>query len=230
VLIRRLPVVLIAAVVGTSLVALGASAGPRPVTTTYYFHGGPNGNLAAVQAAAAGVGSHLPMDAARPTSATSADYGFGSVAGNPSSQCLGDPQSMVPTWTGKASGTLVKKVVLSVYTRSIPVGRIKVNLFKDVPNMPLCGASYPKPVASASGNLPESVDAPMGPPYPFERAPVTLTLVLPKPVVVKGSFTVQIQPAPDLVPFQGSSIIFDGASAPSGVTWTCVPNKGRKAC
>jgi hypothetical protein len=219
------------ALLTTSSFVLAANASAAgAVKSTYYFHGGPSGNAADLQAAAAGTGSYLPMDAQAPTSPISSEFGFGSIAGNPSSNCVGDPTGMVPTWTGRATGTLVKKVVVTAYARSLPGGRVKVNLFTDLKNAALCGASYPAPAASATTSLPESVFAPTAVADPFTTAPVTVTLLLPKPVAVKGSFTIQFQPDPTLAPFQGSSIVFDGTPTPSGMTWTCIPAAGKKSC
>jgi hypothetical protein len=229
---RHTRIVLAAALLAGAPLGWHVSAAPKPVESTYYFHGSPSGNVADLQAAAGSSAGYLPMDAKAPTSPVSSDFAFGSVSGNPSARCVGDPKSMFPTWTGKASGTLTKRITIGMYARSLPGGRARVNLYKDLPDEALCDGRHPKPFATVLAGLSEAVTAPL--PVENDALPIagmqTITLLLSKPVVVKSSFTVQFQPEPTIVPVQGSSIVYDGAPTPSGVTWYCLPPKGKKAC
>jgi hypothetical protein len=222
---KSTPLVLVAlaaiAVGGTAPARAAAAKKPKPVTSTYYFHsvdngGTGNGNVNALAGdSATGI---LPMDAVKPAGATTEEYGTFGAANNPNHECLGNALTMHPTWTGKATGTLTGKVTVTFYARSTP-GNAIVQLFGESVDAAACNANFPTPLAEANVALPVS------PTFGL----VTATLTLPKPVLVKSGFTVQIT-TDDVATPQASDIGFDSATAPSGVTWTCLPNKGKKTC
>jgi len=196
-------------------------APPKPVTTKYYFHsvdngGTGNGNVnAMVGDSATGI---LPMDAKAPTGTSDQDYGTFGAANNPNHECLGNNLTMHPTWQGVAKGTLVNKLTVTFYARSTPANAT-VQLFVDAADELACNDTFPGVVAEAVVALPAS------PTF----APVTATLTLPKPIKVKSGFMIQIQPD-DVATPQASDIGFDSTTAPSAVTWTCLPLTGKKTC
>jgi hypothetical protein len=195
---------------------------PKPVTSTYYLHsvsngGTGNGNVNAVAALPDGGTGILPMDAKAPTGSSDQDYGTFGAAGQPNPQCLGNNLTMHAAWAGNAVGTLTDKVVVTFFARSTP-GNAVVQLFTDQPDVLACNADFPGTISETSVPLPSSPT--------FTQ--VTATLTLAKPVVVKSGFTVQI--FADGATAQASDIGFDSTTAPSHVTWTCVPNAGKKTC
>lgn len=196
----------------------------KPVTTTYWFHSvatGPtgNGNASALAGFAGGDGSGiLPMDAVKPTGTQDQDYGTFGAASQPNHACLGNALTMHPTWYAEAAGTFTGSLKVDLFARSTP-GKAVVQLFTDVARDLACNEDFPVPAAETTIDLPSTPT--------FTK--VTATLALSKPLVVKGSFAIMVTTEDALQP-QASDIGFDSAAAPSGVTWTCVPLTGKKAC
>lgn len=215
---KRSTLTLLAATILAAAATQPAHSATKPVTSTYYFHGSGNGNVSAIQASTGGGGGVLPMDSVKPTATSDSEYGSFGAANNPNHKCYGNPLTMHPTWMGAASGMLTNKVVVSFYARSSP-GNATVQLFADAGDSQACNANFPSVVAEATVPLPASPS--------FQL--VTATLTLAKPVKVKAAFSIQIQ-TEDVATPQASDIGFDSAASPSGVTWSCIPAAGKKAC
>lgn len=210
----------IAALAGGIAQPAFAGTSAKPVTGTFFFHsvnngGTGNGNVNAL--AGGGTGT-LPMDATKPTGTSDQEYGTFGAANNPNHKCVGNSLTMHPTWTGTAAGTLTNQVTVEFYARSTP-GNATVQLFTDISDEVLCNAGFPSAVGEATVALPVSPS--------FGK--VTAVLKLSKPVLVKSGFTIMIT-TEDVATPQASDIAFDSSASPSGVTFTCLPNKGKKTC
>jgi hypothetical protein len=158
------------------------------------------------------------MDAKAPTGTSDQDYGFYGAANNPNHECLGNSLTMHPTWQGTAKGTLVNKLTVTFFARSTPANAT-VQLFVDAADELACNDTFPGVTAETVVALPASPT--------FSK--VTATLTLPKPIKMKSGFMIQIQPD-DVATPQASDIGFDSTTAPSAVTWTCLPLTGKKTC
>lgn len=197
-----------------------AAPTPKPVTTTYFFHsvnnsGTGNGNVNGLVGDAKGI---LPMDATKPTGTTDQDYGTFGAASNPNHSCYGNPLTQHPSWRGSAVGTLTGKLTVEFYARSTP-GKAVVQLFRDVPDEQQCNDAFPAVEAETTVDLPSSPG--------FTK--VTAVLTLSKPLVVKQGFSLMFTTESAATP-QATDIGFDSTTSPSGVTWTCLPNAGKKTC
>lgn len=225
---KRTPVLLVA----LALLAAGAGndamaavkkkpAPPKPVTTSYYFHsvdnfGTGNGNVNWIAGeTSTGI---LPMDAKAPTGTTDQEYGTAGAANNPNHKCVGLAPTNHPTWMGPASGTLTGTLTVTLFARSTP-GNATVQLFTDIADESACNDAFPLVVAEAVVALPASPT--------FGK--VTATLKLAKPILVKRSFTIQVQTENVATP-QASDFAFDSVASPAGVVWTCLPKTGKKTC
>jgi hypothetical protein len=221
---KRAPLALVAVAALTVLSthqagAAAKKAAPKPVKQTMWFHGTQQlGNID--QNAGFPGTSFMSMNATKPTGSGDKDILFFGLAATPNTQCAGS--SLLPSWSGAASGTLTGTATVSFYARSTPGATAKVQLFNDVEGQ-LCNADYPAPLGEAVVSLAAGPTATLH----------TVTFKIQGKGKVFGSLMVQIVPgsaAAGLVGPQLSSVVYDSTASPSSVTFSCIPKAGKKRC
>jgi hypothetical protein len=219
--VKRTPVLLAA----FALLATGASHGamavtkkpaPKPVITTMFLHGTSNyGNQDMIS------GDPMTLDRKAPTGTTTKEAAVlgGNIAGalDVPKECPGGPY--IPAFTGPVAGLLTGVVTVKFYARGTG-GNVTVELLAD----PADCTSAPDIAAKVLAPVPASPTASL----------VTVKLPLPaKGVKVLGALSVQFlsdqtTTTPGALGISGVS--YDSSTAPSAVTFSCLPKTGKKTC
>lgn len=221
---KRTPVLLAAAALlasGLGHDAMAATkkkvAAPKPVTATMYLHGTSDyGNQDMI------AGDPMTLDRKAPTGTTTKEAAVlgGNVAGalDVPKECPGGPY--IPAFTGPVSGLLTGVVTVKLYARGTG-GNVTVELLAD----PADCTEAPVIAAEVLAPVPASPSASL----------VTVKLPLPaKGVKVLGTLSVQFLSDQTTTAPPGAlgitGVSYDSTTAPSAVTFTCLPKTGKKAC
>lgn len=204
-----------------SLLATGAvtataapkAKAPKPVTTTFFFHGTQPIGEAEGQAAE----FYLPMDATAPTGTSAKSYGVTNYVAGPNTQCSGN--ALFPTWTGTIDGAPTGTASLEVFMQGAGTGNITASLFADVYDAGACNDAFVPPIATATFAVPNGA------------ATVKVDF---KNVNKKGrnfsNLIVMLAPGDALgAPFV-ARVNYDATSAASKLTFSCIPKAGKKTC
>ena len=210
----RRPVIALVTLAVAAGLANGASAAPKPVKMTHYFHGSlPVGEVETAPSQP----SMLPMDATKPTGTQAKSKGVTNYVGGPNTACAGN--GLVPGWTGKVSGTITTATVV-LYVQGTG-GEVEVQLYADVDGI-LCNENQPKIAGSAKVTLPATPGAEI-------KIPIKIKKLAPK-----SSINVQVNPtltaAGVLIQPFVARVQYDATSALSRIEFTCIPKTGKKAC
>ena len=214
---KRSTITLLAVVALAVGAAQPASSATKPVTKTYYFHGtNDNGN----QDQNPVNGDLMKMDATKPAGTSDKNFLLIGAAVTPNTKCAGS--AVFPNWVGKAAGNITGTMTVSFYARSTPSGTAVVQVFADVLGQ-ACKADYPTAIGEAT--------------VPITAGPTSVLHTVKIPVSgkgkVSGAITVQIKPGSagaGLVGPQASGIAYDSTTAPSSITFTCLPKAGKTTC
>jgi hypothetical protein len=109
-------------------VAAPASARKAPQKVSLYLHGSqPAGEAELPQTWA---NSHwLQMDKKKPAGAAPKSMNVTNYVGGPNTKCSGN--GLLPTWTGRLTGTVKGTVKVTLHTVATPAAALKVELFPD---------------------------------------------------------------------------------------------------
>lgn len=207
-----------------SLISPPAAAKKKaaPVVTTLYLHGAqPVGELEAFVPV---VHENLLTMDATPATSNEKSKQITNYAAGPNTQCAGN--NLFPAWIGEASGRVEGKMKF-VFTSIGTPGLVDIKVWADVPGgTGYCNETYVEPNAQALG-----VALPAG------EADVEATLK-GRSFDVARTLLVQISPSTiDVAGTQrpGSNVFvsrieYDSESHASGLSFSCVPPTGRKAC
>lgn len=212
---------LIVGLIASSLAApalAGKKKKAKPVASTLYFHGSqPVGEIEIPDIIS---GLYRTMDTSEPADPTPKSValvaaGAGGV-GTPNPNCAGSP--LFPVWVGEVDGRVVGdiKIALSAVGAPAPVD---VRVWGSVPGPTACDSQgvegYVEPDAEVRVDLPAGageIEAVLkGVDFTaYERLMVQFTPVLEGPTAAR--------------------VLYDSSSFVSQIEFTCIPNKGAKAC
>lgn len=188
----------------------------KPISETMYLHGtSTSGNQDVFVD-----GTPLTMSTVKPTASADKDIMFFGAGVSPNTDCAGG--SLLPYWTGAVKGTLSGKVAVSFFARSTPGATATLQLFTDAGEG---GCNELNPGAIAEVTVPLKAGA--------TNALHTATIELPKALKVKETLHFQVLPgmtAGVAIGPQVSGVGYDSTVSPSAITFTCLPNAGKKSC
>ncbi|MFN2389204.1 MAG: hypothetical protein ABR575_06300 [Actinomycetota bacterium] len=187
-----------------------AAKKPRAVVTTLYAHGAyPVGEVEmsadTVAALTGGEVHYRTMDPNEPSGGAPKSVLFFS---DPAPiNCAGN--WFAPTWQGAVTGRIKGPMTFTFHTLG-QGGTVKLRFYNDVPD----SCSVWDPFATLD------VEVPSG--------QATVEAVLPK-ANVAATTSLMVSIFPETSPMY-SRILYDSTSAPTGLTFTCVPPRGAKTC
>jgi hypothetical protein len=207
--------------VAASLLATGAATataaptkakGPKPVSSTMFFHGSqPVGEVEGSAASA-----FLPMDTTAPTGSDAKSYGVTNFVAGPNTQCSGN--AYFPTWTGAIDGAPTG-ATLEVHTQGAGGGTVTASLFADVFETLACNDAFVPPIGTATFTVPDGAGVVK---VDFKN--------LNKKRKNYSNLVLMIAPSEALpVPFV-ARVNYDSTSAASKLVLSCLPKAGKKTC
>ncbi len=205
---KRIVAAALAIIAALALTAPPAGAKPKPVKTTLYMHGySPSGEIDGIDWRANG-SKPMQMDATEPAADP---IPKSQILGTPglNTRCTGFPTAF-PTWVGNISGTIVGDAKLTAYLVGGP-SQLTARLWVDVPVFS-CNEGYIDPHAEVT--------------VPIPPGQSEVVVDFPK-LKLKASSLIMVQLLPVGIP--RNRVLYDSASAPTGLTFSCVPARG-KSC
>lgn len=172
---------------------------------------------------------YLPMTPISPNAAEAKSKFITNFVGGPNTECAGN--SMFPVWTGAVSGRVLGDIDVVFHTLGTP-GKVDVRVWPDIESL-TCndGLNGPQDFPEPAGEA--VVDLPAG------EAEIRATIE-GVDFLAEKSLLFQINPTRTAdVPVLGTAIIippfvsrvfYDATTAPSAVTFTCIPERGTTSC
>ena len=197
----------------------------KPITKTYYFHGSsPVGESENPPTS----NTTLSMDAKKPTGSDVRSYGVTNALATPNTKCSNN--TLFPVWTGPATGFITGTAKVTIFTASSPAAKVTVRIFAD-PGPTACNDTFVEPMGTAT------VDVPAG----AGSVTATLKIASGKLSKVSSDLVVEITPAilqsvdtPQGTKYvfgpSATRVLYDSASYPSAITFSCLPKPGKKTC
>lgn len=206
---------LLGAAVGSPAVAAKKKK-KKPVQTTLYMHGqAPFGEIDGAQWTADGFGPQSPMtlDAEEPTDPAPKSMNYFSPALN--DQCTGLPLAF-PTFTGPLAGTIVGDAKMTLHFASAPA-TIKARIWADVGAFSQCNDNYIEPASEVDVEVPAGSNAVE---VEFKKLKLKSTSFIMIEILALSGTDYR---------GQVGRLLYDSSSAPTSITFGCVPAKG-KSC
>lgn len=208
--------VLTAAVVATIAVATpsyAAPKAPKPLTKTYFLHGTqPVGEVDQVPVG----GAALLMDATKPAGAQAKSKQITNYIGGPNTECASNP--LFPYWEGPVAGKVTGKVKITLFTLAAPGSSVRVRLFNS-PGAQACNESYPAAIFDKTVTVPQG-----------DGSVVIEGEVKKSAKPIGGALQLELSPSGTLGDTSQVRAFYDSAAQSSSVTFTCIPNAGKKTC
>lgn len=213
----------LAAFVGISVLLAPASAGKKPVKTTFYLHGSQA--IGETESFSLVADAYLPMSPEEPAAAEPRSKFITNYVAGPNANCAGN--NLFPVWTGAMSGRIKGDMKFTFSTVGTP-GPVEVRVWPDIMSS-LCDSpatgtmDYVDPAGSVV------VDLPPG-------AGTVEALIKDVDFKVAQHLLIQVSPIeavdlPDpagslLSPFM-ARILYDTPDFASALEFSCVPAKGK---
>lgn len=186
---------------------------PKSVATALFMHGQSQfGEVDGAQWAADGFGPESPMtlDANKPAAGQPKSMNYFNPLLN--DQCTGLPTGF-PTFTGKLAGTIVGDAKMTLHFLSAPA-TIKARIWADIGAFTACNDNYVEPASEVDVNVApgqSSVEVV----FPGLNLPATSSIMIEILAYSGRDYKGQV-----------GRLLYDSASAPSGITFDCIPASG----
>lgn len=215
---KLLTLVMVFGLIAGALVTPGVAAKKKakPVKTTLYMHGqSPSGEVDGAQWAADGFSpqSPLTLDAEEPSDPLTKSMNYFSPGLN--DQCTGLPLAF-PTFMGPLVGTIKGDAKMTLHFASAPA-TIKARIWADIGAFSACNDNYIEPASEVDVEIPAGQNA--------------VEVTFPKLKLKAMSFIMIEVLALSGTDYKGElgRLLYDSSSAPTSITFKCIPAKG-KSC